>query len=131
MQSTRVFAYGEDTHTLRLTNKLVDLRAGYVNRIFSHFVWKSPLQIVVIPPKKEKRHPEWDTLQSTRVFAYGEDIRTLRLTNKLVDLRAGYVNRIFSHFVWKSPLQIVVIPPKKEKRHPEWDTVFFGGSTRI
>ena len=40
-----------------------------VNRIFSHFVWKSPFQIVVIPPKKEKRHPEWDTVQNTRVFA--------------------------------------------------------------
>ena len=70
-------------------------------------------------------------MQSTRVFGRAEDTHTLRLTNKLVDLRVGYVNRIFSHFVWKSPLQIVVIPPKKEKRHPEWDTVFFGGSTRI
>ena len=28
----RVFAYGEDTHTLRLKSKLFDLRVGYVNR---------------------------------------------------------------------------------------------------
>ena len=28
---TGVFAYGEDTHTLRLTSELVDLRVGYAN----------------------------------------------------------------------------------------------------
>ena len=28
---TRVFADGEDTHPLRLTSELVDLRAGYAN----------------------------------------------------------------------------------------------------
>ena len=27
------FAFGEDTHTLRLTSKLVDLRVGYAKRI--------------------------------------------------------------------------------------------------
>ena len=27
------FAYGEDTHTLRLTSELVDLRVGYAKRI--------------------------------------------------------------------------------------------------
>ena len=27
------FAYGENTHTLRLTSKLVDLRVGYAQRI--------------------------------------------------------------------------------------------------
>ena len=30
--SRSFFAFGEDTHTLRLTNKLVDLRTGYVHR---------------------------------------------------------------------------------------------------
>ena len=29
--ATQVFAFGEDTHVLRLTSELVDLRAGYVN----------------------------------------------------------------------------------------------------
>ena len=31
--STQVFAYGEDTHSLRLVSKLPDLRVGYVNWI--------------------------------------------------------------------------------------------------
>ena len=30
-QCSKVFAYGEDTLTLRLTSELVDLRVGYVN----------------------------------------------------------------------------------------------------
>ena len=29
-----------------------------------------------------------------RYFTFGEDIRTLRLTSKLVDLRVGYAKRI-------------------------------------
>ena len=29
-----------------------------------------------------------------RYFAFGEDIRTLRLTSELVDLRVGYAKRI-------------------------------------
>ena len=32
----------------------------------------------------------------TRVVAFGEDIRTLRLTSELVDLRAGYANPILA-----------------------------------
>ena len=30
-EKRKVFAYGEDTHALRLTSELADLRAGYVN----------------------------------------------------------------------------------------------------
>ena len=32
LRCSRVFAYGEDTHTLRLVSKLPDLRVGYVHR---------------------------------------------------------------------------------------------------
>ncbi len=31
LTTERVFAYGEYTHTLRLTSELVELRAGYAN----------------------------------------------------------------------------------------------------
>ena len=33
---TRTFAYGEDTHDLRLTSELVDLRSGYANPILAY-----------------------------------------------------------------------------------------------
>ena len=35
MVGTRVFAFGEDTRTLRLTSELVDLRVGYANPILA------------------------------------------------------------------------------------------------
>ena len=37
----QVFAYGEDTHALRLTSELADLRAGYVNWCAARTEFKS------------------------------------------------------------------------------------------
>ena len=47
---TQVFAYGEDTHALRLKSKLFDLRAGYVNWILLR---RTHLAARVASPKKK------------------------------------------------------------------------------
>jgi len=50
--TARVFAYGEDTHTLRLVSKLTDLRVGYVNRIPCAMRCGMPLQSEVVAKTK-------------------------------------------------------------------------------
>ena len=87
-----IHAKREDTHILRLTSKLVDLRTGYVYRhpatpkaCRTEFKSKAYTS-------KEKRQES--TRGCGRVFAYGEDIHTLCLSSELADLRVGYVNRI-------------------------------------
>ena len=69
---------------------------------------------------------------STRVFAFGEDSFALPLTSELDALYGENVNRIPCASHCENPIQILGgRRQRKEKRHPEWDTVFFGGSTRI
>ena len=50
----RVFAYSEDTHTLRLKSELFDLQVGYVNRILLRLLLADPIQILASNADKTK-----------------------------------------------------------------------------
>lgn len=59
MSAGRVFASGEDTHTLRLKSKLFDLRVGYVNRHSATLLRAEPSSNPrSAPPRNEKKHPD-------------------------------------------------------------------------
>ena len=54
--SGRVFAKGEDTHTLRLKSELFDLRVGYVNRILLRLWLAEPSSNPRSAPPKERKN---------------------------------------------------------------------------
>ena len=47
--ATRVFTFGEDTHSLRLASELADLRSGYANRILWLATEPNPNPVVAAP----------------------------------------------------------------------------------
>ena len=51
----RVFAYGEDTHTLRLASELADLRVGYANPILARWA-RAVFEATVRCQKKKTDH---------------------------------------------------------------------------
>ena len=67
----------------------------------------------------------------TRVFACGEDSFALPLTSELDALCGENVNRIPRASASETRCKARVTTPKERKRYPGWDTVFFGGATRI
>ena len=54
---TRILAYGEDSHTLRLTSELVDLRAANANLILCRFARRASLE-ATSAAANAKRTPE-------------------------------------------------------------------------
>ncbi len=57
----------EDTLALRLTSKLADLRAGYVNRILQRLRRAERSSNRIAPQRKEKRHPNGIPFSLSRV----------------------------------------------------------------
>ena len=70
--------------------ELADLRAGYVN-LQPFALLRAKLESIY---HKQQNRPALGTglIAKSKVFAYGEDTHALRLTSKLADLRARYVN---------------------------------------
>ena len=87
VQATQVFAIGEDTLALRLTSKLVDLRAGYVNRILLRRRRAERSSNRMTPPKKRKTASH-EGYRATQVFATGEDTLALQGSGKGTGLYA-------------------------------------------
>ena len=78
---------------------------------------------------KKDEPPEWVSrgriAQTTRVFAYGEDSRSLRLKSKLFDLREANANRFSCATRAKTdPSPMVAAPKTKKTSHPNGYLVF-------
>ena len=58
IHATRVFAISEDSHSLRLTSKLVDLRSGYANRFSCASRAKTRPNRWYQPKRNQKRTPK-------------------------------------------------------------------------
>ena len=89
-------ALGEDTHTLRLTSELVDLRVGYAKWIrrtkFAEPHLRSSINMMQTVAAYKTKYVQYASRRD--ISPYGEDIHTLRLTSELVDLRVGYAKWI-------------------------------------
>ena len=84
----------EDTHTLRLENKLSDLRVGYVHRHPLARCARDRFKSKAYTSKeKKKQEPTWSANPEPGIHTMCEDTHTLRLENKFSDLRVGYVHR--------------------------------------
>ena len=95
----RIFAFGEDSHTLRLTSKLVELRAANADQRACG-AWQNPE--LATPATDRKSHPKRVAVRGSRIFAFGEDSHTLRLTSKLVELRAANADQR-ARGAWQNP----------------------------
>lgn len=76
-----IHAKREDTHTLRLTRELADLRVGYVNRILLHLRFAELFQIGDLPYQKQKTDHEGRFLFLRRV---DKKDATLKIVKSLV-----------------------------------------------
>ena len=56
VSGTRVFAFGEDTHALRLTSELVDIRSGYANPCCAEGATTGLKSAVPLPKRKKTDH---------------------------------------------------------------------------
>ena len=87
-RSVEVFTCGEDICTCGLQASLTPLRA-ICELLCAKRKWSRIEQRF---DQKEKDKDFRKGSRSVEVFDFGEDIRLLRLTSELVDLRKGYAN---------------------------------------
>ena len=118
-----IHAEREDTHVLRLTNKLVDLRTGYVYRHpTTPKACRTVSKLGLCPTKTKTDHEGRGGFG--RVFAYGEDTHSLRLKSELFDLRSGYVNRTPSAKRTERVQSGTATPKERKNGIPIRDAVF-------
>ena len=87
-----VFAFGEDTHALRLTSELVDLRSGYANPAPRKRLGARVRETIPMPKERKTDHRMMVGNRGIRTMC--EDFFALPLTSKLDALCGSNANPV-------------------------------------
>ena len=88
----------EDTHSLRLTSELVDLRSGYANPVHCGFAASTVVRILYSTAKGKKNRPSDDGLAGNRGIRLRRRFFALPLTSELDALCGSNANPVHCGF---------------------------------